>query len=215
MRINYMKKLVTFIKVTIAGGVVFLVPLGVVIIILSKLFNFIQPLSNTLVQKLPITKIAGVGIATLISIIFLFLISFVAGLLIKTKLAQGMIRGLEDHVLIYIPGYSALKALSTHVLTKEGTDKWKPASVFIDDNELICFVIDESENYCTVFMPSAPSPSSGTVGAREKSKVTYLPLTVNEAFLLIRQFGKGAAREIEKLKPVREKRTGADELMAQ
>lgn len=210
-----MKKLGTFIKVTIAGGVVFLIPLGVVIIILSKLFNFLQPLSTALGQKLPITKIAGVGIATLISIIVLFLISFIAGLLIKTKFAQRMIRGLEDHVLIYIPGYSALKALSTNVLNKEGTNKWKPASVFIDDNELICFVIDESENYCTVFMPSAPSPSSGVVGAREKSKVKYLPLTVNETFLLIRQYGKGAAKEIEKLKPVREKSTGADELMAQ
>ena len=99
------------------------------------------------------------------------------------------------------------------MLTKEGTSKWKPASVFIDDNEVICFVIDESENYCTVYMPSAPSPSSGAVGARERSKVTYLPLTVNETFLMIRQFGKGAASQIEKLKPVQEKRATDSEFV--
>lgn len=207
-----MKKLVTFIKVTIAGGIVLLVPIAVLIIILSKLLNFLHPLSNALIAKLPITKIAGVGIATLTSVILLLLLSFFAGLFIKTRFAKKIIRGLEEHVLIYIPGYSALQALSTNVITQEGTNKWKPATVFIDDNELICFVIDESENYCTVFMPSAPSPSSGTVGAREKSKVTYLPLTMNEAFLLIRHFGKGAAKEIEKLKSLKAKSHAESEL---
>ncbi|TMI86254.1 MAG: DUF502 domain-containing protein [Bacteroidetes bacterium] len=208
-----MKKLGTFIKVTIAGGILFLIPLGVVVLILSKVFNFLQPLSAALARRLPFSKIAGIGIATLISILFLFLICFVAGLFIKTKLIKGIIQWLEDHVLVYIPGYSTIKALTTNMLTKEGTSKWKPASVFIDDNEVICFVIDESENYCTVYMPSAPSPSSGAVGARERSKVTYLPLTVNETFLMIRQFGKGAASQIEKLKPVQEKRATDSEFV--
>jgi uncharacterized membrane protein len=202
-----MKKLTTFIKATIAGGILFLIPFGVVVLILAKVFGLVEPFSEALVKRLPISKIAGVGIATITSVIFLLLICLIAGLFIKTTFVQRVIRSLEDHVLIYIPGYSSIKALSANVLAKEGTDKWKPASVFIDDNELICFVIDESENYCTVFMPSAPSPSSGAVGAREKSKVTYLPLTVNEAFLMIRQYGKGAASLIEKQKPFKEKRT--------
>ena len=202
-----MKKLTTFIKATIAGGILFLIPLGVVVLVLSKVFGVIEPFSEVLVKRWPITKVAGVGIASITSIILLLLICLIAGLFIKTRFVQRVIRLLEDHVLIYIPGYSSIKAISSNVLTKEGTDKWKPASVFIDDNELICFVIDESENYCTVFMPSAPSPSSGAVGAREKSKVTYLPLTVNEAFLMIRQYGKGAGSLIEKLKPAKEKRT--------
>jgi uncharacterized membrane protein len=208
-----MKRLATFIKVTIAGGILFLIPLGVLIIILSKIFNILQPISSALSRRLPFSNIAGVGIATLITILFLFVICFIGGLFIKTKFIQSIIKWLEDRVLVYIPGYSSLKALTTHALTQEGTSKWKPASVFIDDNELICFVIDESENYCTVFMPSAPSPSSGAVAAREKSKVTYLPLTVNETFLLIRQYGKGAASQIEKLKPVKERKTTDSEFV--
>jgi Uncharacterized conserved protein len=208
-----MKKLATFIKVTIAGGILFLIPLGVLIIILSKIFNLLQPVSAALARRLPFSNIAGIGIATLITILLLFVICFIAGLFIKTKFVQGIIKWLEDRVLVYIPGYSSLKALTTNVLTKEGTNQWRPASVFIDDNELICFVIDESENYCTVFLPSAPSPSSGTVGAREKSKVKYLPLTVNETFLLIRQYGKGAASQIEKLKPVKERKTTDSEFV--
>jgi len=199
-----MKKLTTFIKATIAGGILFLIPFGVIVLILSKVFGFIEPFSEELVKRWPITKLAGVGIASITSIIFLLLICLIAGLFIKTRFVQRAIKFLEDHVLIYIPGYSSIKAISSNVLTKESTHKWKPASVFIDDNEIICFVIDESENYCTVFMPSAPSPSSGAVGAREKSKVTYLPLTVNETFLMIRQYGQGAAGQIEKLKPVKE-----------
>ena len=77
--------------------------------------------------------------------------------------------------------------------------KWKPAAVFIDDNEVICFVIDESEHYCTIYLPSAPAPSSGTVCVREKDKVKYLDIDMAKAMILIKQFGRGAAQEIEKL----------------
>src|SRR5215467_12596741 len=128
-----MKKLTTFIKATIAGGILFLIPFGVIVLILSKVFGFIEPFSEVLVRRWPITKVAGVGIASITSIIFLLLFCLVAGLFIRTRFVQRGIRWLEDHVLIYIPGYSSIKALSANVLTKEGTNKWKPASVFIDD----------------------------------------------------------------------------------
>jgi hypothetical protein len=38
------------------------------------------------------------------------------------------------------------------------TENWKPASIFVDDNEVLCFVIDETEDYCSIFLPSSPSP---------------------------------------------------------
>ena len=37
-----MKKLGSFIKVTIAGGILFLIPMGVVVLILSKVFNLLS-----------------------------------------------------------------------------------------------------------------------------------------------------------------------------
>ena len=205
-----MKHPMSFIKTTIVGGLLVLIPVVVTIFILSKLFDFLQRFSNIIAKMLPFTNVAGVGITTLISIILILIICFLAGLFLRTTFMQRVIGWLEDNILSYIPGYSYLKAVSTNALTKEGTANWKPATVFIDDNEVICFVIDESENYCTIFLPSAPAPSSGTVGARHKSNVRYLSLTVRETILLIKQFGKGAAKEIERLN-ASEKKTPAEE----
>jgi uncharacterized membrane protein len=192
-----MKKLMAFIRTTIVGGILVLIPIVVCIIILTKVFNFLQRLSDVIAKGLPFTNVAGVGISTLISIVLILIICFLAGAFMRTKFMQRIIVWVEDRVLVYIPGYAYIKARSSSVL--EGTDQWKPATVFIDDNEVICFVIDESENYFTIFMPSAPTPSSGTVCAREKTKVKFLSLTVAQTILLIKQFGKGAAEEIEKL----------------
>ena len=120
----------------------------------------------------------------------------------RTKLAKRIIQWLEDRVLIYIPGYSYIRARTTDLFSKEKIENWKPASIFVDDNEVLCFVIDETEDYCSIFLPSAPTPSSGSVVVREKTKVTYLPINMSEAVSMIRQFGKGASGPIQKIIPV-------------
>lgn len=193
-------KLGNFIRITIAGGILFLIPIGAIIFILAKTINFLYDLSRPITARLPFRNVAGVGVNTLMSIILLLLVCFLAGIFMKTKLARNIVQWLEDRVLVYVPGYSYLRARSTDWFGKGKTDNWKPATVFIDDNEVICFVIDETDDYCSIFLPSAPVPSSGSVCVREKEKVTFLPINVAEAVSMIRQFGKGASSSIGKVK---------------
>jgi uncharacterized membrane protein len=197
-----MKKLGNFIRITIAGGILFLIPVGAIVFIMAKTISFLYRLSKPITSKLPFDNVAGVGVNTLMSIILLLLICFVAGIFMKTKFAKRITQWLEDRVLIYIPGYTYIRARSADLFSKEKTASWKPASIFVDDNEVICFVIDETEDYCSIFLPSAPTPSSGSICVREKSKVTFLPINVSEAVSMIRQLGKGASVPIQKIKPV-------------
>ena len=193
-------KLANFIKITIAGGIVFLIPVGVIIFILAKTVNFLYDLSRPITARLPFRNVAGVGVNTLMSIILLLLICFLAGIFMRTKLAKKIIQWLEDRVLVYVPGYSYIRARSTDWFSDEKTHTWKPATIFVDDNEVICFVIDESEDYCSIFLPSAPVPSSGSICVREKKNVTFLTTSVSETVAMIRQFGRGASSSIEKVK---------------
>lgn len=202
-----LKNLLRFLRITIAGGILFLLPIVVLIIILKKVYSFL----GGLIENSSIADYTGPISSTVITIIFLLLICFLAGLLMRTRTAQKLVEWLEDRVLVYIPGYTFIKTVSSSQVKKDASTEWKTASVFIDDNEVICFVIDESEHYCSIFLPSAPSPSSGTVCVREKDKVKYLPIKMAEAFLLIKQFGKGAAVHIEKLMNPNEKSVAANE----
>ncbi len=169
---------------------------------MAKTISFLYNLSKPITARLPFENVGGVGVNTLMSIILLLLICFLAGIFMRTKLAKKVIQWLEDRVLVYIPGYSYLRARSTDLFSQEKTDNWKPASIFVDDNEVICFVIDETQDYCSIFLPSAPSPSSGSIVVREKTKVTFLPINMSEAVSMIKQFGKGASEPIQKIIPV-------------
>ena len=192
-------RLIKYFKATIIRGILFLIPLIVLIFILSKIYSFFHPYSVFLAEKLPFTKIGGVGVIPVISILLLVFVFFFAGIFMRSGPMQKLTHWIEQYILVYIPGYAYLKARSDSVLKSEGTIPWKPATVVIDDNEVICFVIDETENYCSIFLPSAPMPSTGVICAREKSMVRYLPTSINATILMIKQFGKGAAAEIEKL----------------
>ena len=194
------RKLINFIRITIAGGVLFLVPVGAIVFILAKAISFLHGFSKPITARLPFENVAGVGVNTLMSVILLLLLCFLAGIFMKTKLAKRIIQWLEDRVLVYVPGYSYIRARSTEWFSDEKTSTWKPASIFVDDNEVICFVIDETEDYCSIFLPSAPVPSSGSICVREKRNVTFLPINVAEAVSMIRQFGKGASSSINKVK---------------
>jgi uncharacterized membrane protein len=198
-----MYKLLKYIRITIAGGLLFMIPVVVAIIIISKAIALLYPISKPLAEKLPFKVLGGMGIASILSILFLLLICFVAGLFIRTTAAKKIKHRLEDDILVYIPGYSYLKTVSTQILDSEKKQSWKPASILVDDNEVICFVIDETENYCSLFLPSSPSPSTGSICVREKKIVTYLPLTVLQANRMIKQNGKGGAEMFEKMRAIK------------
>jgi hypothetical protein len=100
----------------------------------------------------------------------------------RTKVAKKAVQWLEDRVLVFVPGYSYIRARSTDWFGKEKTENWKPATIFVDDNEVICFVIDETEDYCSIFLPAAPTPSSGSICVREKKNVTFLPIKYQKLF---------------------------------
>ena len=192
--------LIRFIKATLAGGLLFLIPVTVCIFVAIKVFKILGAVARPVANLFPKTRLAGIGLATLFTIILLVLICLVAGLFVRTSLAKKIVQKLEDNVLMYIPGYSYIKALSNDRLSSVNNENWKPATIFVDDNEVICFVIDETEHYCSVFMPAAPMPNSGSVCVRKKENVHYLQMSVRDASLLIRQFGKGGANFLEKAK---------------
>ncbi|HWV65079.1 hypothetical protein [Chitinophaga sp.] len=195
-----MKNLFNYIKLTIVGGALLLIPLFVLVAVIVKAGSLVKRIVTPIAHRLPF-QIPGIAKETLLAILVLLLLCFLAGIFMHTGIAQRFKKLLEEDILVHIPGYSYLQALSIDKLTNSHSSTWKPATVQIDGNEVICFVIDETEHYCSIFFPSAPIPSSGTVCAREKQDVRYLSISVSEAIAILRQLGKGSAAALEKIKP--------------
>ncbi|WP_073086348.1 DUF502 domain-containing protein [Chitinophaga jiangningensis] len=182
---------------TTAAGALLLLPVFAVIFLILKIAELVKKIVMPVAHHFPI-EIPGIGKETVVTILLLLILCFLAGVFMKSKPAQQFKNWLETKILVHIPGYSYLRALSTDKLNSQD-QSWRPASVLIDGNEVICFVVDETENYYSLFFPGAPTPTSGTVSARLKGDVRLLPISVSETFMIIRQLGVGAAAVLENL----------------
>lgn len=192
-----MKKILLYLKATITGGILLLVPLLVLALAIIKIVQLLRRAVVPIAHHFPIPDL-GIGKDTLLSILLLLLLSFCAGLFMYTRLARQFKQILEDQILVHVPGYTYLKALSTDKLLQNPNSTWKPAVLQGEGQGSICFVVEESEHFYSLFLPSSPSPSSGSVCVRNKNEVILLKATFSETVIMLKQLGKGAAAMLEK-----------------
>jgi len=185
-----MKSLLSFLRTTIAGGILFLLPLALIIILLSKVFQVVSKITTPLAQKLP-PIVFGLDGSLLLTVLILVLICFICGLFFRMKLIRKWIGNLEDTVLSLVPGYSLLKSTTADAIGEHIENQL--SSVLIKDGDAwkIGFLVEEAEGYCTIFFPGAPKPDSGDVVIIPSADVKKIELPTSTATLSLKNFGRG------------------------
>lgn len=188
-----MKSIFKIIKATFLGGILFLAPLVVLLVILEKGYGIIQKITLPLAEHLPRIHVLGIALQELAGIIIIILICFVAGLLAKTAKAKNLIQKLEDGILSFVPGYSFMKNMNENIMGLESKDDLKVILVPTDAGLQFAFLIEEiNENKFAVFIPDAPNPWSGSVVFVEKKDITDVDISQKQALGCIRKLGFGS-----------------------
>ncbi|KAF2507799.1 DUF502 domain-containing protein [Flavobacterium zhairuonense] len=188
-----MKSILKIIKATFLGGLIFLVPLVVLIIVLEKGYGIIQKTTLPLVNNLPRISVLGLALQEFIGILLIILICLVAGLIAKTANAKKLVEKLEDGILSFVPGYSFMKNMNENILGIESKDDLKVILVPTDAGLQFAFLIEQiSEDKFTVFIPDAPNPWSGSVVFVEKKDIQDIDITQKQALACIRKLGYGS-----------------------
>ncbi|GAA3725933.1 MULTISPECIES: DUF502 domain-containing protein [Flavobacterium] len=188
-----MNSILKIIKATFLGGILFLVPLVVLIIVLEKGYGLVQKTTLPLVSTLPKVSVLGLAIQELVGILIIILICFIAGLLAKTAAAEKLVQKLEDGILSFVPGYSFMKSMNENILGFESKEDLKVIMVPTDAGWQFAFLIEQiSENVFTVFIPDAPNPWSGSVVFVEKKDIREIEITQKQALACIRKLGYGS-----------------------
>ncbi|SCX85348.1 Uncharacterized membrane protein [Flavobacterium anhuiense] len=188
-----MKSIFKIIKATFLGGILFLAPLIVLLVILEKGYGIIQKITLPLAEHLPRIHVLGIALQELAGIIMIILICFVAGLLAKTAKAKNLIQKLEDGILSFVPGYSFMKNMNENIMGLESKDDLKVILVPTDAGLQFAFLIEEiNENKFAVFIPDAPNPWSGSVVFVEKKDITDIDISQKQALACIRKLGFGS-----------------------
>ena len=85
-------------------------PIAMLAILLDKAMSVALKFARPIAEKVPDVLDIGVARVTLLAIVLLMLICFLAGLLAGTAAAQKVVRGLESSILSKIPGLRVLQA---------------------------------------------------------------------------------------------------------
>lgn len=198
-----------FIKTTVIGGIVFLVPVIVILVVVIKAYELMLRVAHPIGRLFPIDSIGGVAIANLLALVAVLLVCFFAGVVAKSSLARRFYRHI-DNGLLAIPGYAFIKAFADNLKMDEAEARsLQPVLVQFDDNAQLGFEVERldaeaderlGEGLVVIYLPGAPDPWSGSVVYIPAHRVHTLPLTVPQAVNHIRRLGRGAQAFAEHLR---------------
>ena len=124
---------VGFLKTTIAGGLLFLLPLILVVLLFSHAMRIAGRVAHPISEFLTLDKVAGPAGEEGLAVLTLILISVAAGLLARTALGRNLMRWSENSFLGGLPQYRLVKSVAEGLAQIENAEDLKPALVNIED----------------------------------------------------------------------------------
>ena len=192
-----MAALKEFLKTTIIGGLMFLVPVILIVVILGHAMRLAAKIAVPIAEKFAATQIAGVAVVTIVAALVLLILSFLAGLVARTGLGRRVSRWFEEALLGSLPQYRMIKTMADGLTQIEGANNLMPALVSIEGGWQVGYVLEEvSDGWIAVFLPQAPTPMSGNVMYMPAERVRPLQMPIGEAMLLIKRLGVGSAKAL-------------------
>ena len=182
-----------FIKTTIIGGLVFMVPIVIIVAIVGKAFRIMLMVAAPLMAYIPTGSIGGIAVVNLLLLLMIVLLCFIAGLIARSAVAKRIYRSL-DATLQAIPGYAFIKGYTDSMSnTEEAAKSLLPVLVRFDDNAQIAFEVERTGDNVVVYLPGAPNPWSGSVAYFHVERVKRLDMTLSQAVSNIQKIGRGSA----------------------
>jgi uncharacterized membrane protein len=185
------KRLGNFLKTTVLGGFFALLPR--VIELLGKAMQFAQKVTAPVVRLFPQFITQKLKFPILLTVVFLGLICFVAGLLVQSTLARATSGWVEDYLLLHLPGYRAIKGLTQSLSGTSEAGAFKPALLVSDggQRELAYLIGDHGNGQATVMLPSSPTPMAGSVKIVARDQIEILDARLSEVTRVLNQWGVG------------------------
>ena len=189
-----MKKVAAFFKTTLIGGLVVIVPIVLAALILISAVDLVLDLLRPLVEMLPDQTIAGVTIATLVALGLVLGACFGAGLMLRSNRGAAINDWFEKKVLGLIPGYNMFRNIVRRVAKIEDTNDLMPAVVDTTPGiQVLAFIIEEHDNGdYTVFIPSSPALTVGSIQHVIAEKVRKLDVPIQQVANCIMEWGTGS-----------------------
>lgn len=192
-----MRALLELVKSLLIGGFLFLMPLGVIIIILGKLLSIAREQGRILLNWL-FPGMRSEGTELLFAALILVVIALLAGILARTRPGRRTFEWFEKILLSRLPFYALVRQLIPDSESEKlgGYRKMPIVTVRLDDQTLVGMLVDTtSEGRKIVYLPGAPSALSGTVAIIDADRVEDTGLKPAQFLAGLRRLGAGISAQ--------------------
>ena len=195
-----MKKLKSYIGLTLLGGMLVILPFTVLVLVVTWVWNsfgrMIEPISVPITNLLNLPPIA----ADFLVLLSFLVLCLVVGLVVRTTVGRWLHMTFDNWMTRIVPGYRTIREMIKQILG--GGDDSLPgevvlAHIFGEDcpSMMVGILTSKHDNgLVTVYVPTAPIPTSGLTYHIPESAVEYLDnISVEEAMRTVIACGAGSA----------------------
>jgi len=193
-----MRRVKDFFVNTFIGGLIVILPVLIFAFLINWIVSFFANLVDPLVKLFPIE--INEQFAKFIAFLIIISICFSIGLFIRTTFGNTMFNWFENILLKKLPFYSTIKETVFQFI---GNDKTPFKQVVLvkpygGNAKMLGFVTSKFENGTyTIFVPTAPNPTSGFVIFLGEADIEHLDITIEEAMRTNIGLGRGAEKVIK------------------
>jgi uncharacterized membrane protein len=192
-----MKRIRSLIKTTAIGGVVFLLPMVLLVALVGKAFSIIKTVSNPLAELISAERYAGYAVADLMAVAVLFAVTLLAGKLARSPVFHGFYKKIDAIIMQLIPGYSYMKGMTGSLSDSEAEDSLNPVAVVQDDAVVIGYEVERlGDGWVAVYLPGAPDTRSGSVAYFEDDRIVPLETDFAGIANCLKTLGRGSNKVI-------------------
>jgi len=194
---NPKRKLKSSFKTNVIYGLLVLVPAAVIFLLLAKI---IEILEKTFAAFKFETTFSFV-VAIMLGLLLLLALCFVVGALVRTRIGSWSLEGLERKVLNQIPGYEIISNVLKGFAEKRTAYPAARIQLYGPGTAVLGFIMEENpDGSLTVFVPSAPALTVGSLHLVDRDRVTLLEAGSMEVTNCISQWGIGSQKILGRYK---------------
>jgi len=184
-----MKALVRFLKTTLIGGLLVVLPVWVTVLLLLKAIKgalgMLRPIAKLLPQSVVHEDLIALGL--------LVALCFIVGLIIQTRPGNHLRKWLAKHFFERIPGFSLVRSMARQLAGDVREQAFQPALAEIEDALVPAFIVEKhADGQFTVFVSSSPTPMAGAIYILPPERVHAVDVPLPKAMMCISKWGTGA-----------------------
>ncbi len=191
-----MKTIFDFIKTSVVGGVVVVIPIALIVISLGKTFKSLITKTEPLTENMMYGPLANAIIATVIVIAGVILVFFIVGVILKTIWGKSIQNWLEKRIYENIPMFSTFKQLTQRITGIENSNfPVVEIDLYGTGVKVLGVVVEKLEDErLMVYAPSSPLVTVGQLYVVPNDRINELNASIHDTLNCLSQAGLEASK---------------------